>query len=239
MSLFQQPARLSRESPLYNYSSMITMRRRDFLKSTVFLAATPSPDLLADAAALPVGKSQAFDFAWLKGHARALAGAAYQPPEHTLPKPLANLDYDQYQAIRFRADHALWAGEALDFRVQFFHLGRSFKEPVRMYEVVNGQAQEIAYDPAMFDLRQERHQCRSAAERPWLRRLSRALPHRLERDVAAFLGASYFRAVGEDFRQYGISARGLAIDTALDHGRRVSRSSPRSGWSVRRRTPTA
>jgi glucans biosynthesis protein len=37
-------------------------------------------------------------------------------------------------------------------------------------------------------------------------------------DVAAFLGASYFRAVGEDFRQYGISARGLAIDTALDHG---------------------
>ena len=32
--------------------------------------------------------------------------------------------------------------------------------------------------------------------------------------MAAFLGASYFRAVGRE-RQYGISARGLAVDTAL------------------------
>ena len=31
-------------------------------------------------------------------------------------------------------------------------------------------------------------------------------------DVAAFLGASYFRAVGGE-RQYGLSARGLAIDS--------------------------
>ncbi|CAN0603063.1 unnamed protein product, partial [Ectocarpus sp. 12 AP-2014] len=34
------------------------------------------------------------------------------------------------------------------------------------------------------------------------------------RDLVAFLGASYFRAVGES-RQYGLSARGLAIDTGL------------------------
>ena len=31
-----------------------------------------------------------------------------------------------------------------------------------------------------------------------------------------FLGASYFRARGSDSRQFGLSARGLAIDTALD-----------------------
>ena len=34
-------------------------------------------------------------------------------------------------------------------------------------------------------------------------------------DVAAFLGASYFRAVGGDTRQYGLSARALAVDTAF------------------------
>ena len=34
------------------------------------------------------------------------------------------------------------------------------------------------------------------------------------RDIAAFLGASYFRAVGAE-RQYGLSARGLAIDTGI------------------------
>src|SRR3546814_1776037 len=33
-----------------------------------------------------------------------------------------------------------------------------------------------------------------------------------DRDVASFLGASYFRAVGGEL-QYGLSARGLAIDT--------------------------
>ena len=152
MSLFQQPASLDCRvrARYHNYSSMIMMRRRDFLKSTVILAATPMslPDLLAGAAALPVGKSQAFDFAWLKGHARALAGAAYQPPEQTLPKALAKLDYDQYHAIRFRTDRTQWAGQGLGFGLQFFHRGPMFKEPVRMYEVVNGQAQEIIYDPA-------------------------------------------------------------------------------------------
>src|SRR3546814_21155624 len=35
------------------------------------------------------------------------------------------------------------------------------------------------------------------------------------RDVAAFQGASYFRAVGGD-KQYGQSARGLAIDCGMD-----------------------
>ena len=159
------------------------MRRRDFLKSTVYSCrnADVAPDLLAGAAALPVEKSQAFDFAWLKGHARALAGAGYQPPEHTLPKSLANLDYDQYQAIRFRAERSQWAGEAVPFRVQFFHRGPMFKEPVRMYEVVNGQAQEIIYDPAMFDFRKSGINIAGAAERRRLRRLSRSFPHRLER----------------------------------------------------------
>jgi glucans biosynthesis protein len=36
-------------------------------------------------------------------------------------------------------------------------------------------------------------------------------------EVAAFLGASYFRAVGRD-QVYGLSARGLAIDTGLSSG---------------------
>jgi periplasmic glucans biosynthesis protein len=196
------------------------MRRRDFLKSTVILAAAPKafPDLLSGAAMLPVGKPQALDFAWLKGHSRALAGAAYQPSQQTLPKVLADLNWDQYQAIRFRSDRAQWIGDGAEFRVQFFHPGPLFKEPVRIYEVVNGQAREIAYDPAMFDLR------KSGINGAVLPKDLGFAGFRVHfhtdwiRDIAAFLGASYFRAVGEDFRQYGISARGLAIDTALDHG---------------------
>jgi periplasmic glucans biosynthesis protein len=167
---------------------------------------------------LVVGKSQAFDYAWLKGHARALAGIPYRPARDTLPKILANLGWDEYQSIHFRPDHALWSKDAFKFRLQFFHLGRTFKEPVHMYEVTGGQAQEIAYDPAMFDLRKS-----GVADGSLPRDLGFA-GFRVQfhtnwiTDVTAFLGASYFRAVGEDFRQYGISARGLAIDTGLDRG---------------------
>src|SRR6266850_6906588 len=102
------------------------MRRRDFLKSTAIIgAATMFLDLPTADPAMPllVGKSQAFDYAWLKGHARGLAATSYQPPQHTLPKALANLSYDQYQAIRFRTDRAQWAADGLDFNVQFFHRG--------------------------------------------------------------------------------------------------------------------
>ena len=106
------------------------MRRREFLKSAAMLgAATMFPDPLPVATLSPIGKLQAFDFAWLKGHARVLAGAAYQPPEQPLPKVLANLDWDQYQAIRFRTDRAQWVGDGVDFRVQFFHPVRYSRSP--------------------------------------------------------------------------------------------------------------
>ena len=40
-------------------------------------------------------------------------------------------------------------------------------------------------------------------------------PELVRRDVVSFLGASYFRAV-DDTYQYGLSARGLAVDTYTD-----------------------
>lgn len=46
-------------------------------------------------------------------------------------------------------------------------------------------------------------------------------PELARRDIVAFLGASYFRAVDSTY-QYGLSARGLAVDTFTDTGR-VSR----------------
>jgi periplasmic glucans biosynthesis protein len=194
------------------------MRRRDFLKSTVLLAAAFPALWRAHPATAAVRKPEAFDFARLKGQARALAAAPYQPPQHTLPKPLAGLDYDEYQAIRFRADRALWARESLDFRAGFFHRGPMFKEPVRMYEVMDGQAQEIVYDPAMFDFSKSGINVPALPKQDGFAGLRLHFHTDWSADVAVFLGASYFRAVGEDFRQYGISARGLAIDTALDHG---------------------
>ena len=192
------------------------MQRRTLLGgATAFL----TPSLLLSAAAraaemAPLGKPERFDYARLKGDARALAAAPYQPATAKLPDPVAALDWDQYQSIRFKPDHALWADAGLRTRIELFHLGLYFKRPVQMYEVVDGQARELAYSPELFDYGQSGL---ATAHLPkdlgfaGFRIDSHLAPHT---DIAAFLGASYFRATSGT-RQYGMSARGLAIDTGF------------------------
>lgn len=206
-----------RRSPDNDVAPMI---RRQFLKSASALAAIglPVPALMlsqsAQASTAKIGPAQAFDFAVLKGRARALAAAPYVPRSKTLPPTLASLDWDQYQSIRFRQDHALWDDDDTRVLAQFFHLGLYFKSPVHMYELVDGQAREIAYDPAMFD--RGRSGIKNQSLPPDLGFAGFRLNTRKDRnrDFAAFLGASYFRAVGVE-GQYGQSARGLAIDCGM------------------------
>ena len=197
------------------------MQRREFIKSSSALGVLGLSPLGALAASLGspatrfIGEPKAFDYAWLKGQARTLATSRYQAPIVSLPAALKTIDWDHYQAIKYRDDHALWAGDDLPFQAKFFHLGLYFQQAVRLHEVTDGHAREIAYDPAMFSYG------KSGVE-------GAALPTDLgfagfrinfhsdfQRDVAAFLGASYFRAVGADL-QYGLSARGLAVDCGLN-----------------------
>jgi periplasmic glucans biosynthesis protein len=161
------------------------------------------------------GQPQPFDFAWLKGQAHWLASNAYQASKDALPPAMAKLGYDQYQSIRFRGDHALWGDAGLAFRVQFFHVGRSFTEAVHLYEVIDGQAHEIAYDPAMFEWDKSGIDPSVMKDHAGFAGFRVQFVTDWRDDVAAFLGASYFRAVGGDTRQYGLSARALAIDTAF------------------------
>ena len=128
---------------------------------------------------------------------------------------MAKLGYDQYQSIRFRSDHALWADAGLAFRVQFFHVGRNFTEPVHLYEVIDGQSREILYDPAMFEWDKSGLDPSVMKDRAGFAGFRVQFVTDWKDDVAAFLGASYFRAVGGDTRQYGLSARALAVDTAF------------------------
>jgi glucans biosynthesis protein len=163
------------------------------------------------------GAPQPFDYGRLKGLARERAAQPFEAPTRSLPPAVAALDYDGFQSIRFVRREALWAGTGRRFAIRFFHRGYRYLEKVRMHEVVDGTAREIEYDAAMFDLRKTK----LAGER---------LPDDLgfagfrvnfhtdwDSDVAAFLGASYFRAIGVD-RQYGISARGLAIGVGRPSG---------------------
>ena len=191
------------------------MQRRDFLKSAVNIAAAGLPmRTLFAASSAGVSGSQPFDYAWLKGHARALAGSTYVPPSTDLPKSLAGMNFDQFQSIRLRPEHALWADKDLNFRIEFFHLGYQYRQAVRMHEVVNGQARPLAYDPKMFDLSKSGVSARTLPKDLGYAGLRLNFHTDWGADLAVFLGASYFRAVGGT-RQYGLSARGLAIDSGM------------------------
>lgn len=196
------------------------MQRRDFLKNAAAAFAAmglPGMPMLGQAAPAVglrrLGKPQPFDYAWLKGHARAMADAPYQSHKRVLPAPVEALTWDQYQSIRYRQDHALWAADqGPKFQAKFFHLGLYFKTPVHMFDLVDGQAQELAYDSAAFDYGSSGLKGAHLPKELGFAGFRLNTKQDTERDFAAFLGASYFRAVGKE-GQYGQSARGLAIDT--------------------------
>lgn len=192
------------------------IRRRDFLQSAVLLSTLCASSLVPATASSSRGPARAFDYAALKGQARALAGKAYEPPSKLAPQPLVDLTYDQYQSIRFRREHALWAKDDGNFRLEFFHMGRGFKEPVRMYEILDGEAREILYRPELYDMSRSGVSTRSLSNDLAFAGFRIHTSTNWDADVAAYLGASYFRGVGSDKRQFGLSARGLAIDTALE-----------------------
>jgi len=77
------------------------MQWRHFLRTCAALIAAGLPRPGGSAAGpattalSPLGKSQAFDYAWLKGQARALANGTYQPPVSQIPDAVRALDYDR------------------------------------------------------------------------------------------------------------------------------------------------
>lgn len=194
------------------------MNRRGFLQSTAALSVFGFPfGAFADTSLPAVGApTRAFDYAWLKGHAQALAAKPYVSRQGDLPKALKNLGWDDYQRIQFKPEHSLWRELDTPFQARLFHLGLYFQTPVHLYEVVDGTAQEIAYraDHFSYDGKAPLDQLPSDLGYAGFRIQT---PPDFKLDVAAFLGASYFRAVGED-KQYGLSARGLAIDTGSPKG---------------------
>lgn len=194
------------------------MTRRDLLARLAALAAAAalpplgSMPVRAEPAAAPLG-TQPFSRDWLKGEAKRLAQEPFQAPKGTLPDWIANLDWDDYQSIRFRKEHSLWASEGLPFQARLFHLGLFFKHPVSLYEVVNGLAEPIHYAKDFFTFGDSLKVPAEVADVGFAGFRMHVYPD-FERDMFSFLGASYFRAVGGT-KQYGLSARGLAVDTGL------------------------
>ena len=205
-----------------------SLDRRMILRSaaaTATLAALGfSPAALAQEG-LKLGSAEPFDFEALKRRARALAAEPYVAPPAPSAQVLERIDYDAHGKIRFKPEMALWAKGPSPWPVTFFHLGRFFQKPVRMHVVEGGKAREIVYDASYFEMPADSparelasgigfagfrfQESRTGHPGPTRERLDWQ-----RNDWVAFLGASYFRAIGELY-QYGLSARGIAIDPAV------------------------
>src|ERR1700691_4170800 len=79
--------------------------------------------------------------------AEARAHKPFHSPRADLPPFLSRLTYDQYGQIAFRDEKALWAVDRLPFRVEFFHLGYLFTEPVHLNEFTPTHVQPVRFTP--------------------------------------------------------------------------------------------
>ncbi|MFP4615383.1 MAG: glucan biosynthesis protein [Thiohalorhabdus sp.] len=163
------------------------------------------------------GPGTPFDFDQVKKRAHELSNRPFQPRQANLPEVISDLGYEGYTSIRFRPEQALWYDSDRAFRTQFFHMGHYYSHPVEIYEVAEGKVRPVLFSPEMFN-----YEDTSLGPDPDLGDIGLAgfrLHYFLNfaPDMVSFLGASYFRAVGENL-QYGLSARGLAIDTGLSEG---------------------
>ncbi|ORE93369.1 glucan biosynthesis protein [Acuticoccus yangtzensis] len=161
--------------------------------------------------ALDLGAAETFRFDTLVDRAREMSGRPYEPPHIIAGDVLEAIDYDAHWQIRYR-DGATFSPPGTTAEVQLFHQGRYFREPVHMFVVDGVEAREILYRKSYFEMPDDS----PAQQLPNTIGFAgfRVMRPGLKPDWVSFLGASYFRTDGPE-GQYGLSARGLAIDTGL------------------------
>jgi len=196
--------------------------RRSFLKAAAATSALgavvtpPSAAAATNVSNLRLGEARPFSFEALKQTAQRLVKEPFRQPNLPAPEITSQIDYEKWGQITYNTDHALFADTKERFPIEFFHLGMFFKKAVRMNVVENGAAREILYDTSSFNMPADSiaRQLPPGAGFAGFR-IQEAKDGALDwkkNDWVAFLGASYFRAIGE-LRQYGMSARGVALDT--------------------------
>jgi len=191
-------------------AAMLTPDRRLLLAALSASLLPPAARAAALAPATRLGPARDFSFADLVARAKKNASQPYKAPATRAAQILHGIDFDAIQKIKFRADHQLWPERT--YPAAFFHLSRYSAEAVILHALENGKAREILYGSDYFDYGASGLDPRRLADLGFAGfRLLEARPK--VGDLLAFQGASYFRSSGQD-SQYGISARGVAINTA-------------------------
>ena len=170
------------------------------------------------------GQLWAFSLDDVSAKAKELAGQKYEAPRSNLPNEFREMKFADYQKIRFRNEKAEWADQNTPFKLSFYHQGMHFDTPVKINEVTADSVQEIKYDPSRFDFGDVKFDPKATEQLGYagFRVLFPINKSDKQDEIMTMLGASYFRVVGKD-QVYGLSARGMAIDTALPSGEEFPR----------------
>ena len=196
--------------------------RRTALATAASIGSMPLLGLLPEAFAAEPGlrfaEPEPFSFELLIERAKAMAARPYVPPPQPAPDVVRRIDYDVHGKLRYRPEYALFGDGPGVYPVTFQFVGGFFPKSVRMHMVDGGEAREIVYSPDYFTVTDDS----PARELPpgtnafagfWIQESRLQGDWRQREPWATFLGASYFRAVGEQ-GQVGMSARGLALNVA-------------------------
>jgi glucans biosynthesis protein len=148
--------------------------------------------------------------------ARELAKSPYKAPAAALPEIFANLNFEQYAAIRRQPGSAIWSDEKLGFALEPLHRGFVYRTPINLHVVENGEARRVIYDASAFDFGKLTVPPRLGDVGFSGLRVLKSSESGFQ-DVAIFQGATFFRSLARG-QFFGVTARGLAIRTGDEPG---------------------
>ena len=191
---------------------MESLNRRAAM-AALLAAGISSPALAAPTwpAGASIGPPRPFSFDRLKASALALARRPYGAPAGPPADLVHAVDYDAFGRIVYRPAATLWGDAPGGRGVRFFPIGRPAPIAVEVNIVSDGMARAVPYAESLFDMPAD-SPARALGDKGGFAGF-KALNADKRTDWIAYLGASYFRSA-DPFNQYGLSARGLALDTA-------------------------
>jgi periplasmic glucans biosynthesis protein len=184
-----------------------------FLGGLAALGLTPAWG--EERAGMDLGPAAAFDPEMIVARARALAAAPYAAPP-AVSKEWLDLSYDAFRGIWFDTRHTLFRGTPGALQAEFFVAGLYFPHKIGIHAVEKDQAREVLFQLRAFDTTDQFPILPEAGTGfAGFRVLGELEAEDRFQEYAVFQGASYFRAIGRG-QAYGLSARGLALNTAAD-----------------------
>ena len=150
--------------------------------------------------------------------AETLAAQPYKAPP-AIPRFMRELSYDQYQGIRFKPESSLWQDTESDFKVMLVPPGLFYTHPVAINIVEDDAIEPLAFNKSKFTYPTSEVEQQVPADLGYAGfKLTFPLKGEdIQNQFLVFAGASYYRAVSRD-TNFGISGRGLALDTGLSGG---------------------